>query len=107
MLLSLIGIFQTKIDTSFSLFAPGRSSYEQGSELMKEMFGDTNQMLVLIPGKEEPDDIRRTASLIGDLSDTDGISMAIGPVPADMAAASDESINAYVAALPTNGLYRS
>ena len=103
MLLSLIGIFQTKIDTSFSLFAPGRSSYEQGSELMKEMFGDTNQMLVLIPGKEEPDDIRRTASLIGDLSDTDGISMAIGPVPADMAAASDESINAYVAALPKIG----
>jgi len=67
------------------------------------MFGDTNQMLVLIPGKEEPDDIRRTASLIGDLSDTDGISMAIGPVPADMAAASDESINAYVAASPQIG----
>lgn len=103
MLFSLIGIFLTKIETSFNLFAPVDSPYAQGAELMKETFGDSSQLLILLPGGKNPADLKksaRTAELIAALDD---VGTVVSPLPAVMGNESDETITRYLTRIPGTG----
>jgi uncharacterized protein len=97
---SIVGIVRVDIDTRFSLFAPSDSAYSNADELMKEAFGDGRQLLLLVPIDGSAESLRHTGRLARSLSDLGDVSRVIGPIPPDMADATDEEIFEHVRMQP-------
>ena len=103
MLGAIGGIATVDIDTRFDLFAPMSSRYARGDVLMRAAFGESSQLIVLLPGVEGVHEIRRVTAIAGDISNLKGVSSAIGPIPPGMHEASDGEVAGYVSNYPATG----
>lgn len=81
---SIAGIFRIRIDTDFRTFMPTDSGYIQHTEHMEEVFGDGEQLIVLLQLGEDPRNLRgvtRILDMTAELSELPGITSVQGPVP--------------------------
>ncbi|MBT3274848.1 MAG: MMPL family transporter [Spirochaetales bacterium] len=70
---AVIGIVRVDIDTGFSLFAPVESPYSQAGNLMKEQFGDSQQLLVMVPLVDAGSGLRQAEVLSERVAGIDGV----------------------------------
>lgn len=96
MLTSLVGIVLVKIDTDFSIFMPKDSPQVKAMRQSDEIFGGSNQLLVLIKGKNNLESLKRASTLAADLGKIDGVYKSVGPIPETMLDQSDDMIKTMV-----------
>lgn len=91
-ILSIIGIFRVKINTSFDLFAPRHSIYKDAKKIMNDAFGDESQILLLAPGKLTPQGIKKIYIFSNQCSKINGISKVMLPFTESLISKSNEDI---------------
>lgn len=77
MVAAVIGIVRVDIDTGFNIFAPAESPYSQAGTLMKEQFGDGQQLLLMVPLMDTERGLREAEELAERAAGIDGVLQAL------------------------------
>jgi len=81
-LIAFIGVLQIRFNTDFSIFSPEESKYEERLENLEEVFGELNQIIILVEHEEfDEDAIINLRSIQENLEQMENIDFVQGVAP--------------------------
>merc|ERR1711879_212582 len=81
-IIAIIGITRIQLDTDFASFSPDESIYKDRLEETEEMFGELNQLVVVVEASEITNEVLVDMSLIQrNLETVDAVSFVQGAAP--------------------------
>ena len=89
---SLIGIILVKIETDFSVFMAAKSEQAERIDEVSDLFGDSDQMLVLVETSGEIQDIRALLQMTIEIETIESVVKAASAIPVLMLDKSDAEI---------------
>ncbi len=82
MLSSLYGLLQLKLNTDFTIFSTGDSQYQQTLDHMEEVFGSSDQIMIIFETDEFTNEVKDTLRATqAAFENIDSIETVLGPTP--------------------------